>query len=115
MSEAGSAVTRVWQALDEAGITARVMELPASTHTSVEAAQAVGCAVEQIAQSVVFRRADTGGAVLVVLRGVDRVDTKALAAHLGGGIERAAPSSSATRPASSSAASRRSRTPQPSK
>jgi prolyl-tRNA editing enzyme YbaK/EbsC (Cys-tRNA(Pro) deacylase) len=92
VSEASlAAVTRVRQALAEAGITARVMELPASTHTSVEAAQAVGCAVEQIAKSVVFRRADTGGAVLVVLRGVDRVDTKALAVHLGSKIERATP------------------------
>lgn len=81
----------VRQALAKAGVHARIVELPASTHTSVDAAQAIGCGVEQIAKSVVFRRVDTGGAVLVVLRGVDRVDTKALAAHVGGTVERATP------------------------
>jgi prolyl-tRNA editing enzyme YbaK/EbsC (Cys-tRNA(Pro) deacylase) len=82
---------RVQRALAEAGIAAQVVELSASTHTSAEAAQAIGCAVEQIAKSIVFRRADTGGAVLVLLRGVDRVDIGALAAHIGGEVERASP------------------------
>jgi prolyl-tRNA editing enzyme YbaK/EbsC (Cys-tRNA(Pro) deacylase) len=82
---------RVREALAEAGISARVVELPASTHTSVDAARAIGCSVEQIAKSVVFRRADTGDAVLIVLRGVDRVNTSAVAAHLGSSIERATP------------------------
>ena len=78
-------------ALAEAGVHARIVELPASAHTSAEAAHAIGCAVEQIAKSVVFRRVDTGGAVLVLLRGVDRVDTKVLATHVGGPVERATP------------------------
>lgn len=85
------AVARVRQALADAGIAARVVELPESTHTSIDAARAIGCAVEQIAKSVVFRRADTGTAVLVLLRGGDRVDTKAAAAHVGARLERATP------------------------
>jgi prolyl-tRNA editing enzyme YbaK/EbsC (Cys-tRNA(Pro) deacylase) len=85
------ATRRVEQALESAGIGARLVELPISARTSAEAAAAIGCAVEQIAKSVVFRRADDGTAVLVLLRGVDRVDTKVLAAHLGGTVDRATP------------------------
>jgi prolyl-tRNA editing enzyme YbaK/EbsC (Cys-tRNA(Pro) deacylase) len=85
------AALRVKQALDAAGIDSRVVELPQSTRTSAEAAAAIGCTVEQIAKSVVFRRTDNGGAVLVLLRGADRVDTTALAAHLGSKVDRATP------------------------
>jgi len=67
-----------------------VRELPDTTRTAEEAARAIGCSVEQIAKTVVFRDAG-GAAVLVVLRGTDRVDTKALAAHLGAPVKRADP------------------------
>jgi len=83
--------SRVKEALDAAGIRATVLDLPQSARTSAEAAQAIGCTVAQIAKSVVFRRSDTGSAVLVLLRGVDRVDTAALALHLGSQVERATP------------------------
>ena len=82
---------RVQQALETAGIASRVVELPQRARTSVEAAAAIGCTVDQIAKSVVFRRVDTGAPVLVMLRGVDRVDTGALARHLGSTVERATP------------------------
>ena len=84
-------VSRVKDALRAAGITADVVELPQSTRTSAEAARAIGCTTAQIAKSVVFRRADTGGGVIVMLRGVDRVDTGAVAALVGSQVERAAP------------------------
>ena len=83
--------SRVQRALEAAGIESRVVELPQTTRSAQEAAAAIGCAVEQIAKTVVFRRADTGRPVLVVLRGVDRVDTKALADHIGSAVERASP------------------------
>lgn len=76
-----SSATRVQAALDAAGITARVVELPQSTRTAAEAAQAVGCEVGQIAKSLVFR-AD-GDAVLVITSGTNRVNEKRL------GLERA--------------------------
>jgi prolyl-tRNA editing enzyme YbaK/EbsC (Cys-tRNA(Pro) deacylase) len=84
-------VARVQQALADAAIAARIVELPASARTSADASRAIGCAVDQIAKSIVFRRADTGDAVLVLLRGGDRVDTAALAAHVGGQVQRASP------------------------
>ena len=82
---------RVQQALEAAGIASQVVELPQSARTSVEAAAAIGCTVAHIAKSVVFRRVDTGAPVLVMLRGVDRVDTAALARHIGSKVERASP------------------------
>src|SRR5438046_10230662 len=69
--------TRVQAALDAAGIEARVVELPQSTRTAAEAAQAVGCEVGQIAKSLVFVGAD-GEPVLVITSGSNRVDEKRL-------------------------------------
>ncbi|HEX6902931.1 MAG TPA: YbaK/EbsC family protein [Thermoanaerobaculia bacterium] len=83
--------SRVQQALAAAGIESRVVELPQTTRSAQEAAAAIGYEVEQIAKSVVFRRVDTGLPVLVVLRGVDRVDTQRLAEHIGSAVERASP------------------------
>jgi prolyl-tRNA editing enzyme YbaK/EbsC (Cys-tRNA(Pro) deacylase) len=89
--ESPKSVWRVRQALDAAGIPANVVELPQSARTSGEAAAAIGCTVAQIAKSIVFRRTDTGGAVLVLLSGADRVDTARLAASVGGPVTRATP------------------------
>lgn len=61
----------------------RVFEFPASTRTSADAAAAIGCAVAQIAKSVIFRAAGTGRPVLVVASGSNRVDEKKVAAVIG--------------------------------
>ena len=71
------ATERVQSALDAAGVTARVVELPQSTRTAAEAAAAVGCDVAQIAKSLLF--VDAGGEpVLVITSGTNRVDEKRL-------------------------------------
>lgn len=80
---------RVQDALRAAGIESPARELPASTRSAQEAASAIGCSVDQIAKSIVFRRVDTGAPVIVVLRGVDRVDTARLAQALGTEVQRA--------------------------
>jgi prolyl-tRNA editing enzyme YbaK/EbsC (Cys-tRNA(Pro) deacylase) len=82
MSDLSRAATRVQSALEAAGVEARVIELPQSTRTAAEAAQAVGCEVGQIAKSLVFCDAD-GEAVLVITCGTNRVNEKRL------GLERA--------------------------
>jgi prolyl-tRNA editing enzyme YbaK/EbsC (Cys-tRNA(Pro) deacylase) len=66
----------------------RVLEFEESTHSSAEAAAAVGCEVAQIAKSMLFRAAD-GRPVLVVASGANRVDEKKVAALLGQKIKRA--------------------------
>ena len=71
------ATTRVQAALHAAGIDARVVELPQSTRTAAEAAQACGCEVAQIVKSLVFRDGH-GEAVLVLTSGTNRVNEKRL-------------------------------------
>ena len=73
------------------GINARVIELPASTRTAPEAAKAVGCRVEQIAKSLVFRGQTSGRAVLVITGGANRVDEEKLAALVGEPVRPAEP------------------------
>ena len=93
MSEAPlkDAARRVQAALDARGLALKVREFPASTRTSEEAAAAVGCAVAQIAKSLIFRARDSGRPVLIVASGANRVDEKKVAAILGERIERADP------------------------
>jgi prolyl-tRNA editing enzyme YbaK/EbsC (Cys-tRNA(Pro) deacylase) len=66
----------------------RVLEFEQSTHSSAEAAAAIGCDVAQIAKSMLFRAADDRP-VLVVTSGASRVDEKKVAALLGQKISRA--------------------------
>ena len=68
----------------------RVLEFEQSTHSSAEAAAAIGCDVAQIAKSMMFRAAD-GQPVLVVASGANRVDERKVAALLGQKIKRADP------------------------
>jgi prolyl-tRNA editing enzyme YbaK/EbsC (Cys-tRNA(Pro) deacylase) len=68
----------------------RVLEFGQSTHSSAEAAVAIGCDVAQIAKSMLFKAAD-GRPVLVVASGANRVDEKKVASLLGQKIKRADP------------------------
>jgi prolyl-tRNA editing enzyme YbaK/EbsC (Cys-tRNA(Pro) deacylase) len=49
----------VQDALKALGVESQVVELPASTRSSAEAAHAIGCRVEQISNSLVFRGMST--------------------------------------------------------
>ena len=69
---------KIQDALNRHGVICEVMELPGSTRTAQEAAQAIGCHVEQIAKSLVFRGKSTNRPVLVVASGVNRVNEKKL-------------------------------------
>jgi prolyl-tRNA editing enzyme YbaK/EbsC (Cys-tRNA(Pro) deacylase) len=74
---------KVQRALEDLGFTLQVVELPASTRTAVEAAQAVGCQVGQIVKSLVFKGKRSGRPILVEASGVNRVDEKKLEALIG--------------------------------
>lgn len=80
---------RVQAALAVAGVSARVMELPASTRTAVEAAAAVGCEVGQIAKSLIFRGTTSGDPLLVIASGTNRVNEKLVAEAAGEGLGKA--------------------------
>ena len=53
-----------------------MVELPDSTRTAVEAAQAVGCQVGQIVKSLVFKGKRSERPLLVIASGANRVDEK---------------------------------------
>ena len=69
---------RVQDALKALGVASQVVELPASTRSAAEAAQAIGCRVEQIAKSLVFRGLSTDRPILAIVSGANRVDEELL-------------------------------------
>ena len=73
------AAQRVQDALKALGVTSQVVELPESTRSAAEAAQAIGCRVEQIVKSLVFRGRSTNRSILAVVSGGNRVDEEKLA------------------------------------
>ena len=70
---------KVQDALKALGFSNQVTELQSTTRTSVEAAQAVGCQVEQIAKSLVFQGKRTNRPILVIASGANRVNEKRIA------------------------------------
>jgi len=80
---------RIQQALDALGLQLQVIELPASTRTAQEAADAVGCRVEQIVKSIVFRGQRTDEPVLVLAGGAGRIDEALVGALAGEPIGKA--------------------------
>jgi prolyl-tRNA editing enzyme YbaK/EbsC (Cys-tRNA(Pro) deacylase) len=89
MSGLKQSARAVQDALASSGQNCRVVELPASTRTAKEAANAIGCSVAQIAKSIVFKTSETGRAVLVIASGINRVNEKVVARSIGEAIEKA--------------------------
>jgi prolyl-tRNA editing enzyme YbaK/EbsC (Cys-tRNA(Pro) deacylase) len=65
------------------GGAGEIVTLPASVHTAALAAEALGCEVGAIANSLVFD--DHGSPVLILTSGAHRVDGAATAARIGAG------------------------------
>jgi prolyl-tRNA editing enzyme YbaK/EbsC (Cys-tRNA(Pro) deacylase) len=74
---------KVQEALNALGMSLQVVELPNSTRTAVEAAQAVGCQVGQIVKSLVFKAKRSERPILVIASGQNRVDEKRIEALIG--------------------------------
>jgi prolyl-tRNA editing enzyme YbaK/EbsC (Cys-tRNA(Pro) deacylase) len=74
---------RVQDALAARGFPRAVLELPRSTRSAAEAALALGCRVDQIAKSLVFRGIPSGRFVLVIASGANRVDEAKVGALVG--------------------------------
>lgn len=83
-----SSARRVQDALDAAGVTTRIVEYDVPARTSAEAAAVLGCAVGQIAKSLVFKAA-SGVPVLVIASGALRVDEARIGALAGEAIGKA--------------------------
>lgn len=81
MTSEHPSITSFRAALERLGGSGRIVVLPDSVHTAALAAEALGCEVGAIANSLVFD-AD-GSAVLILTSGAHRVDTGKVAAELG--------------------------------
>lgn len=86
---ARSNVHRVREALAQQGLTPRVVELEQTARSAADAAQALGCRVEQIVKSLVFRGGRTGQPVLVLASGVNRVDERKISDLVSEPVEKA--------------------------
>jgi len=79
-NELSSSARKVQETLRALGKNYIVTELPESTRTAVEAAQAVGCEVGQIVKSIVFMASLTRRAVLVIASGANRISETRISA-----------------------------------
>jgi len=82
-SQLSTSVQKVQNALQSLGMTLHVVEMPDSTRTAVEAAQAVGCQLGQIVKSLVFKAKRSERPILVVASGANRVNERAIEALIG--------------------------------
>lgn len=80
---------KVQIALNNFGLELAVVELPDTTRTAIDAANAIGCQVAQIVKSLVFRRKLSGSAVFIAASGVNRVNEKEIERILKEPIEKA--------------------------
>ena len=82
-------VKRVRAALAGAGLKDTIREMSGATRTAADAAREIGCELDQIAKSIIFRSSETGQAVLCVTAGGNMVDGEKAAAAAGGRLDRA--------------------------
>jgi prolyl-tRNA editing enzyme YbaK/EbsC (Cys-tRNA(Pro) deacylase) len=80
---------RVHDALRAFGGEHTIVELPEAARTAADAARLVGCRVEQIANSLVFRAPARDAAILVIASGGRRVDPARIAEALGEAVDKA--------------------------
>jgi prolyl-tRNA editing enzyme YbaK/EbsC (Cys-tRNA(Pro) deacylase) len=81
---------RVQEAIVAKGFSLEIREFSESTHSSQEAALAIGCSLGQIAKSLVFK-SDSGKPVLIIASGVNRVSEEKVKGIVGEKISRADP------------------------
>jgi prolyl-tRNA editing enzyme YbaK/EbsC (Cys-tRNA(Pro) deacylase) len=84
-----SSAQKVQDELLARGLKLQVVELPASTRTALEAAQAVGCQVGQIVKSLIFRTQSSNRPILVIASGANRVNETRLTELVGEPIGKA--------------------------
>jgi prolyl-tRNA editing enzyme YbaK/EbsC (Cys-tRNA(Pro) deacylase) len=80
---------KVQQALNTFGMQLEVIELPDSTRTAQEAAQAIGCQVGQIAKSIIFQALTSHKPIMVIASGSNRVSEKVIEGLIGEAIGKA--------------------------
>lgn len=80
---------RVEQALAASGLSADILEMTAETRTAQQAAEAAGCALDQIAKSIIFRGENSGHVVLFITAGGNLVSAERASAVAGQALGKA--------------------------
>ena len=75
--------------LKDLGFNYKVVELPDSTHTAIDAANALFCQVAQIAKSIIFKTKNSHQPILVIASGVNRVNEGKIVEYISEPIEKA--------------------------
>lgn len=88
MAERTRSTDRVKNAAEAAGLEIAIREMPQSTRTAAEAAEACGTTVAQIVKSLIFRKAESGEPVLILVSGANRVDQTAIKSVIGETLKR---------------------------
>ena len=84
-----TSLKRVKAALEMAGLTVEISELLDGTRTANDAAAAVGCEVDQIAKSILFRDTASGKAIVFITAGGNQVCAEKASALVGAPLEKA--------------------------
>ena len=79
---------RIQGILNQQGLDIQVIEFKELTRTSQEAALAIGCAVGQIAKTLIFRGKTTSKPICIIASGKNRVDEKKIIHYIGEEIEK---------------------------
>jgi prolyl-tRNA editing enzyme YbaK/EbsC (Cys-tRNA(Pro) deacylase) len=79
----------VQNVLDKKGIQTTVIELPTSTRTAQDAALTIGCLIDQIVKSLIFKTKDSNTPILVLASGPNRVNESMIEAAIGEKITKA--------------------------
>jgi prolyl-tRNA editing enzyme YbaK/EbsC (Cys-tRNA(Pro) deacylase) len=87
--EPASSIARVREALSRFGGDHAIVEFTEPARTAADAARLLGCRVEQIANSLIFRAPARDAAVLVMASGGRRVDPARVADALGEPVAKA--------------------------
>ncbi|MFN9954510.1 MAG: YbaK/EbsC family protein, partial [bacterium] len=84
-------LARVTAALAAAGLPLSPVAMPAETRTAQEAARAAGCALDQIAKSIILQGRTSGRLHLFLTAGGNQVDLGRASALAGEPLDRADP------------------------
>ncbi|MFT5628870.1 MAG: prolyl-tRNA editing enzyme YbaK/EbsC (Cys-tRNA(Pro) deacylase) [Gammaproteobacteria bacterium] len=86
-----TSLDRVMAALTAAKLGTIAIEMPPETHTAAQAAEAVGCDLDQIAKSMIFAGQNSGELYLFIVAGGNIVDPVKAATLVGEPLIRAHP------------------------
>ena len=88
MAERVRSTDRVRAAAEAVGLPLEIRKMPQSTRTAEEAAAACGTSVAQIVKSLIFKKASSGAAVLLLVSGKNRVEERVIRAAIGDTLKR---------------------------